>query len=254
MVSPWHDQCVVVDRGAQRWFWDNGNPWHPCPLRGPCSMYQRSFVSCAQSSEDVLPGCAVNDVQGGFCVEFNVPDPIEFSVPKTFTCRAGTAAWLCPSAGQPGTTVEQCNRITSRDKGIMAERDNLQASLVVPSARHEWRITAPLHASSRACRRLVYRALRPFAHWAKPMLLRLAQKPVARKWVIRVLGRHSRLVNTARLFLIGAPMSSPPIETPPSPEMLAEGESLSARGRQVLSMLAEMRTQAKGETQHASRT
>lgn len=136
----------------------------------------------------------------------------------------------------------------------MAERDNLQASRVVPSVRHEWRITAPLHASLRACRRLVYRTLRPFAHWAKPILLRIAQKPVPRKWVIRVLGRHSKLVNTARLFLVDLPTPSPSAEAPPSPEMLAEGESLSARGREVLLVLEGMRTQAKGETQRARRT
>lgn len=134
----------------------------------------------------------------------------------------------------------------------MAKRDSLRASQAVPLARHEWRVKAPLHACSRACRRLVYQALRPFAHWAKPTLLQLAEKPAARKWVIRVFGRHSRLVNTARLFLIGVPTSSPPVEAP-SPEMLTEGESLSARGREVLSTLVEMRTQAKGEPQHASR-
>lgn len=136
----------------------------------------------------------------------------------------------------------------------MAKRDSLRASQTVPLARYEWRVTAPLHACSRACRRLAYQALRPFAHWVKPMMLRFAQKPAARKWVIRVFGRHSRLVNTARLFLVGAPTSSPPVEAPPSPEMLAEGESLSARGREVLLMLVDMREQAKGEAQRASRT
>lgn len=135
----------------------------------------------------------------------------------------------------------------------MAKRDSLRASQAVPLARHVWRVKASLHACSRACRRVVYQALRPFAHWSKPMMLRFAQKPAARKWVIRVFGRHSRLVNTARLFLIGVPTSSPPVEAP-SPEMLAEGESLSARGRDILSTLVEMREQAKGEAQRASRT
>ena len=85
-------------------------------------------------------------------------------------------------------------------------------------------------------------------------MLRVAQKPAARKWVIRVFGRHSRLVNTGRLFLIGSPTPSPPVESPLSPEMLAEGESLSARGREVLLALVDMRKQAKGEAQRASRT
>lgn len=115
-------------------------------------------------------------------------------------------------------------------------------------------VTAFLHTCSRICRGLAYQALRPFARGAKPMLLLLAHRPAARKLVIRAFGRHSKLVNTARLFLIGAPMSSSPVDAAPSSELLAEGKPLSARGREVLSMLAEMRAQANGETRRASRT
>jgi FkbM family methyltransferase len=142
------------------------------------------------------------------------------------------------------------------------ELGRLQASLAELLSSHSWRITAPLRACSRATRRLyrgvrrlVYLLLRPFAHWAKPVLLRLAQKPAARKLVIRVFGRHSRLVNTARLFLIGTPTPYHPAEAmAPSPEVVKEGESLSARGREVLSTIEDMRMQEKGETQRASRT
>ena len=140
---------------------------------------------------------------------------------------------------------------------VIAERNNLRANRAVPLARHGWHVTASMHACSRTYRRLAYLALRPIAHRAKPMLLWLAHRPAARKLLVSVLGRHSRLVNTARLFLIGAPTASPPVEVmvpSPSPEAMAGRESLSARGREVLSMLEEMRTQAKGETQRASGT
>lgn len=143
--------------------------------------------------------------------------------------------------------------MTTKNRAIAAARDSQPIS-------HSEHLAAPFRGSSRIVRRVsrqfniaVYFVLRPFAHWAKPMMLRFAQKPAARKWVIRVFGRHSRLVNTARLFLIGVPTSSPPVEAP-SPEMLAESESLSARGRDILSTLVEMRAQAKGEMQRASRT
>lgn len=152
--------------------------------------------------------------------------------------------------------------LQQEDDGRKRELERVQASLAELLTSHSWRITAPLRAISRACRRvyrrgrrLAYLALRPFAHWAKPMLLWLAHKPAARKWVVGIFGRHSGLVNTTRLFLIGAPAPSPPIElVAPSPELVAEGESLSARGREVLSTLEEMQMQAKGETQRASRT
>lgn len=141
--------------------------------------------------------------------------------------------------------------MTTKPDAIAAERDSLPGS-------KPRRLVAPLRGMMRGAVRwpkhTVYLALRPLAHWAKPMLLQLAQKPAARKLVIRVFGRHSSLVNTARLFLVGAPVSSSSLDATLSPEMLAEGESLSARGREILSTLVEMRAQARGEAQRASRT
>lgn len=145
------------------------------------------------------------------------------------------------------------NMMTKRD-AIAVGRDGLPAHhsrhLAEPSRDSSQMVQHVIHWFKSA----VYSALRPFAHRAKPMLWRLAQKPAARKWVIRVFGRHSRLMNTARLFLIGVPTSLPPDETSLSPEMLAEGESLSTRGREVLTTLVEMRKHTKGETRRASRT
>ena len=142
----------------------------------------------------------------------------------------------------------------TKRNAIAAGRDSLPAG-------HSTRFEEPLRGSSwmsrlaiLSFRSVVYSAIRPFAHWAKPMLFRIAQKPAARKLVVGVFGRHSILTNTARLFLIGAPASSPPGEVFPSPEMLADGKSLSARGREMLSVLADMQAQAKEEAQRASRT
>lgn len=102
MVPPGHNQCVIVNRGPRRRFWDNGDLWHPCPPRGSCSMYQSSFISFAQGGEAVLPGCAMNDVPRGFCIDVSVLDPIGCSVAKAFyergwhdidsePCSTGTA-------------------------------------------------------------------------------------------------------------------------------------------------------------------
>lgn len=94
-------------------------------------------------------------------------------------------------------------------------------------------------------RSVLYRALRPFAHAMRPRLRRLAGHPVVRRAIVHALGRHSRIINTARLFLFGVnvtPTMTPPIESPAT----TPNSSLSAHGRQVLAELA--------ETQAASRT
>lgn len=128
-----------------------------------------------------------------------------------------------------------------------AELNRLQASHAELLSSHSWRITAPLRGCSRAARagyrrlrRGIYLTLRPFAHLARPMMHRLAGSPAARNLVTGVFGKHSRLVNTARLFLFG-PLSAPPsVEETVAPEAVPEDAFLSARGREVLSTLKEM--------------
>lgn len=139
------------------------------------------------------------------------------------------------------------------------EVGRLQANLAELLSSHSWRVTAPLRACSRTARRMyrglrraVYLAMRPLARLARPLLRRLAHWTSARKLVVGVFGRRSRLVNTARLFLIGAP--APEVERDPPPEPVSEENSLSARGRDVLSVLEAMRTKEKGESERARRT
>lgn len=137
----------------------------------------------------------------------------------------------------------------------------LQASLAELLASRSWRITSPLRTSARFARWVFRRSrsaafysLRPFAHMARPLMRRVVEWSPARKLVVGIFGRHSRLVNTGRLFLIGSPVPPPEVEHKSLPETASEENSLSARGREVLSTLEEMRTKAKGEPQRASRT
>jgi FkbM family methyltransferase len=143
-----------------------------------------------------------------------------------------------------------------------AEVSRLEASQAELLSSHSWRITAPLRSCSRVARggyrhlrKVIYLVLRPFAHGARPMLNRLAARPAARRVVVRVFGRHSRLVNMARLFLFGPPAADPVVEVAAPPETRSEEEAaLSARGRDMLSTLSEMGVGVKGESQRASRT
>lgn len=139
-----------------------------------------------------------------------------------------------------------------------SELDRLQARQAELLASHSWRITAPLRGCShvargalRRLRRMLYVALRPFAHAARPVMHRLAASPAVRRVATGTFGKHSRLLNTARLFLFGPPMNAPVVENITPPEAAPEDVSLSARGREVLSTLREMGTAAKGEPRHA---
>lgn len=168
---------------------------------------------------------------------------------------------------------------------LQAELTRLQASNADLLSSHSWRLTAPLRGCSRAARagyrrlrRVIYLLLRPFAHSARPMMHRLAARPVARRTIVSVFGKHSRLVNTARLFLFGSSVAPPPVEDATSAEAVPkedaslpvaapvigdatstetapeEDTSLSARGREMLSMLRERGMNAKGESQRARHT
>ena len=86
-----------------------------------------------------------------------------------------------------------------------AEIDSMRAS-------RSWRFTAPLRAAGNALRRLkrvVLRAgfivLRPLARLARPALRNMARSRLARSAVTGSFGKHSRITETARLFLFGAP-------------------------------------------------
>lgn len=89
---------------------------------------------------------------------------------------------------------------------------------------HSWRVTAPLRGSSRAIRwlsrcvrRTIYLIVRPFARAARPVLRWAAQSSMVRLCATAVLGKHSRIVEYARLFLFGAnPPASDAAYRPPS--------------------------------------
>jgi len=199
----------------------------------------------------------------------------------TAECNAIAAERNAATAERDAVVVER-NAVTAERDAVKSDRDVLRAHLSVARdeaavqqlelgrlhanqvallSSHSWRITAPLRTCSRAgqwafhrLHRMVYLALRPFARAARPMLQRLARWGMARRLVTGIFGRHSRLVNTGRLFLVGSPMPPRVIEDMVSPDVTPEDPSLSARGREVLSALEGMRTRAEGESQGASRT
>lgn len=178
------------------------------------------------------------------------------------------------AAERNGLTVERDRASAERDAvlaerdAVVAERDDLrvrqsaaqydaavrqaklnrlQASQTELLSSRSWRITAPLRGCSRAVRAgyrrlrgMIYVVLRPFAHMARPMMHQLAVWPAARRFVVGIFGKHSRLVNTARLFLFGPSMDAPAVEQTTTSEATPEDTSLSARGREVLSTLKEM--------------
>jgi hypothetical protein len=90
-----------------------------------------------------------------------------------------------------------------------------------------------------------------------------------RKALVHVLGRQSRLVNTARLFLFGVPVrgsecadgpagvehSSNRIQTQGLSHLSTTGQyaDLSSRARTVLALMSEMRTNDKNGNVHARR-
>lgn len=171
------------------------------------------------------------------------------------------------AAERNGLTVERDAVLAERD-AVVAERDDLrvrqsaarydaavrqaelnrlQASQTGLLSSRSWRITAPLRGCSRAARAgyrrlrgMIYVVLRPFAHMARPMMHQLAVWPAARRFVVGIFGKRSRLVNTARLFLFGPSMDAPAVEQTTISEATPEDTSLSARGREVLSTLKEM--------------
>lgn len=198
-----------------------------------------------------------------------------------------TTAWGKLMAERDAVAAERDRTVAERDAlmlerdAVMAERDDLRvrhsaaqyeasvrqseldrlhASHAELLSSHSWRITAPLRGCFRvargACRRLrgtLYVVLRPFARAARPMMHRLAASPAARQVATSTFGKHSRLLNTARLFLFGPPMKAPSIEDVKPPGVAPEDAFLSARGRAVLSTLKEVETTVKGEPRHANR-
>lgn len=87
-------------------------------------------------------------------------------------------------------------------------------------------------------RSALYRALRSLAHAVRPRLRRLAAHPVVRRAIVHAFGRHSRIINTARLFLFGVnvtPTMTPRVESAAT----THNSSLSAGGQQVLAELVE---------------
>lgn len=142
-----------------------------------------------------------------------------------------------------------------------AEVSRLEARHADLLSSHSWRITAPLRGCSRAARggyrhlrRVIYLVLRPFAHRARPMMHWLAARPVARRVVLGIFGRRSRLVNTARLFLFGPPVAAPVDDDATVETVRQEDASLSARGREMLSRMRGMGVGVKGESERARRT
>jgi len=148
-------------------------------------------------------------------------------------------------------------------------------------ASHSWRVTAPLRLCGHGIRQfrelslsLIYRVLRPFAHAGRPALRWSARRKWIRGPVTRAFGRHSRLVNTARLFLFGSPpFVSPEAESSPNeltglgqqsgsarPQNLSRSESavdgmaLSERGRVVKRLMDETTVDVSKEHGHAHRS
>lgn len=177
-------------------------------------------------------------------------------------------------------TAAERDAITAERDAVMAERDDLRvrhsaaqyeasvrrseldrlhASHAELLSSHSWRITAPLRGCShvargfyRGLRGMLYVAMRPFAHAARPLMHRLAASPAARRVATGAFGKHSRLLNTARLFLFGPSTDADAVENITPPEAAPGDASLSARGREVMSTLKEMETAVKGEPRHAS--
>lgn len=170
------------------------------------------------------------------------------------------------AVGERGKMAVERDAARAERDWIAAERDNLRAIREALLASHSWRLTAPLRGCSVAIRSLVrrlrksiYLLLRPCAHLARPFLRRTANWPLARKVVIHLFGSNSRTINLARLFLFGAPatLSASSVVAPNKADEPTDDAShrtleppdacLSARGREILHILDDMRVRVNGD-------
>ncbi|HTV84708.1 MAG TPA: methyltransferase domain-containing protein [Dyella sp.] len=136
--------------------------------------------------------------------------------------------------------TRQIETLREREAALDHEVIRLRADLNTVYQSKSWRLTAPLRSSSKLARRaytvlrrVAFLTVRSVARSTRPMLVRMYGWTWLRGAVVRVMGRDSRVVWRARLFLLG------PASVPAEP--ISSEASLTRQASRILSVIDQVR-------------